>query len=1360
MSVRMIDVLFILTLTQVSAISTCSNNANIQITCAANNGGCTNSCPPGFGPDITNPTCNYDFGSGGSPNVIAVPQCTVASPKFSLSCSTLTPTTDVAITCMVTIIPQAGGQVITGITTFQTKVVSAVSGPIILDEATGNAAGVVTISSSTGIGSFTVSSTVVRNDVFIFVQSQGGILPSSSVNPKWTAGVAASIQLVSWTPTTYGAGDVVGLVFSALDKYSNVVLGATGKLLSVSAEPCTYYNSTNCPTLALNNSPISFKSGQTPEFKDGSGSVAFTTTLSTASVKVSIAAGSSKLDSNPTIKGSWIFTFANAVPSRVNLTLSKTTATQGNTVAINLTLYDGYNNVAVNNNNWRFALKLQGGSAQSSMYGTMNNGVIQWNVTWNYVDTLYLTVLDPDGNGVTLPAVATIVFGTNLDVTLIVATIVPICGILLIFFCMYLGRRQKRLSSTVQANQAESKYMIRALVHDEVSTAGSSEMAGAADLAIAAEDTRKAGQDVEDTQARLLAKIANATGGMTPGDRLTAAGEEALGAAGVLHKLNKILNHTVKSTDSASFAADTEAWNEVMQSSKVFTPAEAEKLNKLREDVLKLRNDKIQALEEATAAEANMTQLTTVTHADALSSLLAKQATQATSEEAQEVLNVENELGELANKESSGKAVLLQAWDESVAQAASDEEKAMLLTMSKEAFVKFDLEAKAERNALKEKLQAAAALRAQKRKEQDSAQVASLLKSHSSEVDAVLKDIAALNKKASDASAAAVRAIDDVLVDGSLASAALLRSAESTLSMKTAELKKQMQTAASRAATAEEKDQLLKNQESSIRRLEEAEQRERQAVKVALKERLNARKAAVTTAREARIQAEAKLLQAEAQAASSDATSRKAENQALAELAIDKSSGYATHAVTSALNATIALTELDAATASKIAELRIAGKTEEIAAILASLPASKAAVVADSERLSEDRLNNVQVELSEKEASIKSQLRVNKEDALRQAQRTIAEAQQAVRSAAEDESTASAAVVEDVATVVADAVLATVDSAATSNSASDDIRRQVVKQKLDIGLATQALTSQDAATEKSLDAEKAQRLVLRREQTTLAEEVVAENLEAQAKAAMAANNQLAAAAKQRIKDLSTASDPQDRKQILETWQENVSAAEEKLAQDSAREREQIQAKAAARKKRLEAKKAEEKKPSSKGSAALKFQRALGSLKREEPKANEAHEREMAELKKKHEEQEAQLRLTMQAELEKLEAELRRNVQQKKADEFQQAVLREKHVSQEMSELKEDLEQRAKDVDRAIVEEKEIQAALMQKKIQSRQQRLMKVQKAQASSNRREEIMARLDFERKQLDNITDVNELVAALARVNELQAQLGALAN
>ena len=156
-----------------------------------------------------------------------------------------------------------------------------------------------------------------------------------------------------------------------------------------------------------------------------------------------------------------------------------------------------------------------------------------------------------------------------------------------------------------------------------------------------------------------------------------------------------------------------------------------------------------------------------------------------------------------------------------------------------------------------------------------------------------------------------------------------------------------------------------------------------------------------------------------------------------------------------------------------------------------------------------------------------------------------------------------------------------------------------------------------------------------------------------------------------------------------------------------------------------------------------------------------NEAEIEELKRQQEANSAALRSKMQAELDKVAAELLKIQNEKnqaaslKAKKVMMNVAAGKADKAELQQFRDQLESSQQAVSKVIDEEKGIQAAIMEKKLKARQQRLLNSQKAASVQNTREEIIARLDFEKAQLDRIEDVNELVEALARVNDLKAKL-----
>ena len=286
---------------------------------------------------------------------------------------------------------------------------------------------------------------------------------------------------------------------------------------------------------------------------------------------------------------------------------------------------------------------------------------------------------------------------------------------------------------------------------------------------------------------------------------------------------------------------------------------------------------------------------------------------------------------------------------------------------------------------------------------------------------------------------------------------------------------------------------------------------------------------------------------------------------------------------------------------------------------------------------------------------------------------------------------------------------------------------------------------------------------LNNEKVNVANEAVSNCFDAFKASTESSAKELALAAKRRVRDLSNSSDPSDRKKLLDQWQQNLAISEDRATKDDARQRDAIQARAAARKRQIEEKRAaaaiaEKSKQAS--SVTGRFQRALGAVKMSKT-LSETHQKELLELRRKHEQSEKALRETMQEELDRIKAQLvesegttRRLDKLNELTKAQNALASAKDIER----FHHELEKTTVEVSKVMDEEKEIQAAIMQKKLKAREQRLRKNQKATVSQNRREEIVAALALEKKNLDSISDFNQLLAALARVNDLQAQLSRL--
>ena len=164
-------------------------------------------------------------------------------------------------------------------------------------------------------------------------------------------------------------------------------------------------------------------------------------------------------------------------------------------------------------------------------------------------------------------------------------------------------------------------------------------------------------------------------------------------------------------------------------------------------------------------------------------------------------------------------------------------------------------------------------------------------------------------------------------------------------------------------------------------------------------------------------------------------------------------------------------------------------------------------------------------------------------------------------------------------------------------------------------------------------------------------------------------------------------------------------------------------------------------------------------------SREKHEAQIIEVKRQQELKTAATKAKMQAELDKVAAELAKIDSERK----QVAELNAKMAGlnrlrgakadkAELQQYKNEFENSQNAVSKVMNEEKSIQAAIMEKKLKQRQQRLLNSQKAVSVLYMKDEVIARLEYEKAQLESIKDITQLVEAIKRVNELQATLGEL--
>jgi hypothetical protein len=598
--------MLILFFAQVALAADCSTYTNaFTVACTQGATSCsTPACPSGT---ASSGSCDY-YG-------VTAPICSVTSPQFFITCASSS-TVDSTATCLVKVASNsvytsyATTTAITTFTTFVAPIVSNLKSVTILDGASGNTADQVTITGSTGLGSFTVSSQLpLASSALAFqVPYLSGILASSpGTGIIFTPGSAIAITLISVSPSNFNAGDTVTLSFSALDQYANVATGVTGLAAVVSATP---------------SSLVTWIDPATLTFASGSASVRLTASSSTQLITVSLSAGSAPVSGvtyGLTANSYWSLSFTAATAAYALLSLSKSSVTQGSSVTASVTIVDKYNNVNVGVSNWRFLLKVSGSSGTSSMYGLVQSGKLSFSVTWNTAETVTVLLLNPDSNSVSLPSSLSLTVNSSLDTTSIIAICVSIGCALIMVVVIFFVVRQKRLNKKVAQDRQQNVSMIRALVSLDGDEKTSSE------AAIVAEDTKRASEQVNQTQALLLSRIANMTGGHKPGDapELSKAEESALGVVGYLHKVDDVLNKLCRApVDSNSEEA---LLNDLLttQGSKYLSPTELLELKKLADQVLsKLRPKRLAALEKSEKADMKMTEMITTTHAVALSALL------------------------------------------------------------------------------------------------------------------------------------------------------------------------------------------------------------------------------------------------------------------------------------------------------------------------------------------------------------------------------------------------------------------------------------------------------------------------------------------------------------------------------------------------------------------------------------------------------------------------------------------------------------------------------------------------------------------------------------------------------------------
>ena len=886
------------------------------------------ACPPGF--FTFGRTCAY---RGDNNQILSL--CAPLSIKLVVAGPSISGTVDEPsyLTAKLVTAVAPNTQVTDIYDTVTANVVLTAPAGFTLDPADYTISGSGTVQLWAGIGFFSISTkkaSPAGGGVIVSLTPRDAVwtnviaATSDSAYVTFDSGIPITIKLTESSSANPTVGQLVTLAFTAYDQFGNIATSAVGQLVSLNATPSAgvYFQPAASLTFTAGvaQTSVNVTTAGTVSLTLVQGAVLLAPPVSFETVKISL-------------------NYSSGSPALLRLTIAEPTLNVGRYFLANVTLFDRYDNVATRNKSNVF-LQLSDGNTLVNYSGQLSRGSCIFNLTWATPGVLNVTVLRFGDVTIPTPTLILVVGVTSPDYVLIIGLTVGGCCLVALAVSAFFWRRYKRKQRDVEERRAINIVTIHAeLIKNATdnSTTESAELASATEVNLA---SRVAQKQVEQTQMLLMKRLAqltaSGTGATSVGATLGRSGttdlpqssEEALGVAGFLNKVRDNISRVLKAENPEDSKAEAAALNELLdsQAQEFLTPQEIQGLKLLCSQVITdLLAKRSAAADKVAKAEAKLYTLTAVTHATGLADLLASQAKEATSEEADEVLAIERPLEEMAKRATAAKAALTKKWDSKLATAQTEEEKQSLLALARDAFSSLDADSKAARDDLRIKLRAAAEARAQARVERDAAAVSKLLKKQQSEELKVLDEIEAARKEEQGASVEGERVIDANLVEGPLVTAALTRSAESALANRTAELKRRMQLAADRAPSAAEKDELLRGQASSFRRLDEVEEQERQAVKSALKERLSERKKALANAREARIQAEAKLFKAEAMAAKGNAETRSDEQAKLAELGIEQSGGFSTHAVNSALNASLALSAQEAERESKIAALRLAG---------------------------------------------------------------------------------------------------------------------------------------------------------------------------------------------------------------------------------------------------------------------------------------------------------------------------------------------------------------------------------------------------------------------------------------------------
>ena len=708
---------------------------------------------------------------------------------FILRCATGALSVDTPVLCTVALgLTGASGSAVTGPNSVVATTVASASTVVMKDVASGQA-NVVTLIS--GFGSFTVSTTAPIPNLVVSVSSwtSGGYTILASTTPATpaippalldiTSGAVTSIGGMTYSPTSLTAGAQVELTFLALDQYGNKASVATGPLAIVTVNPST--------GVTFSQAGSTYPYALT--FLEGSASLYITNTVATT-----LTIGLVPNVTNIVVNSTWTMTYSPASATRVWLTVSTNAMTVGSSLSAVLGLYDSFGNLVTTISSWNMTMSLSDGTSQQFISGNVTNGVLRSNIFWPRAGTVNITTLDLERRGFSsLSTVLIAASSASSDYTLLIilASCVGLSVMLLVlvlFLRRYYNRRERHLAfQRVESILAIHNELIKSATDVPDGEAGQSE---SNDL------NRKSKDSIHQLQGAMVARLlflakkkhdddAYAYSSGQPEQDMWRSVASLLGLVAYLTKLARMLYISIGTDLENDDEFDLWEVEVGKHRGSTLSHQDLDDIKTLGHLVIfKWKRKRIEALRRAEELKARIAYLQSTSHGLAVNALLAEQRRQSDLEEGVSASQVEKLLEELQKRQKAAEASLMNSWNERVAQAPIPADKEKLLSQSRQAFAKLDLDSRVARDALRDQLKSAAEARAIKRKDRNSAAVAKLLKSQESEIASLVEQIGQCNKEASDIRAEAERAIDALLTQGPVQATAGQRSSDEELKAK------------------------------------------------------------------------------------------------------------------------------------------------------------------------------------------------------------------------------------------------------------------------------------------------------------------------------------------------------------------------------------------------------------------------------------------------------------------------------------------------------------------------------------------------------------------------------------------------